>query len=189
MILIIDNFDSFTYNLYQYFEELNINCLVVRNNQISLSEIEKLNPEAIVISPGPGTPEESGISIDIVKEFSGKKPILGVCLGHQIIGQVFGAKVKRLKTVCHGKTSKIYHNSQGIYKEMNSPLNAVRYHSLIVEDIPECLEVTSKTDKGLVMGLQHKTLPVTGIQFHPESYMTENGKVMIQNFINTYVRN
>lgn len=189
MILIIDNYDSFTYNLYQYFEELGEKCLVVRNDKINIQEIENLNPKAIVISPGPGKPEESGISIDIVKEFAGKKPILGICLGHQIIGQVFGAKVNRLKNVCHGKSSKIYHNQENIYKNMKSPINVIRYHSLIVENIPECLEITSKTSNGLVMSLQHKDYPITGIQYHPESFMTENGKELIDNFLNVYVRN
>lgn len=188
MILIIDNYDSFTYNLFQYFQELGEKCLVIRNDKITTNEIKKLDPSAIVISPGPGKPEESGISINVVKEFAGKKPILGICLGHQIIGQVFGATVNRLKTVYHGKSSKIYHNKSKIYKKLKNPLSVIRYHSLIVENIPDCLEVTAKTDNGLVMSIQHKEYPITGIQYHPESFMTENGKEIINNFLNEYVR-
>ncbi|MFN8672249.1 MAG: aminodeoxychorismate/anthranilate synthase component II [Candidatus Sericytochromatia bacterium] len=184
MILIIDNYDSFTYNIYQYLEEMGENCQVIRNDEITLEEIEKLAPKAIVISPGPGNPDSSGISIKVVEAFYNKIPILGVCLGHQIIGQVFGGKVIRAKKAIHGKTSKIFHEQKGVYKGMTSPLNVVRYHSLIVEkeSLPDCLEITSETQDGIIMGLKHKKYPVEGIQFHPESVMTEQGKQMLKNF-------
>lgn len=185
MILIIDNYDSFTYNLYQYFEEMGEHCEVIRNDQITLEEIEKLNPKAIVISPGPGNPDSSGISLKVVEYFFDKKPILGICLGHQIIGQVFGGKVIRAKKPIHGKLSKIFHTQKGVYQNMITPINVVRYHSLIVEKntLPECLEITSETADGVIMGVKHKKYPVEGIQFHPESVMTEYGKQMLKNFV------
>ncbi len=186
MILLIDNYDSFTYNLYQYFEEFGKECKVIRNDQIDIPGIRKLNPEAIVISPGPGNPDKSGISLEVVKEFSGKIPILGICLGHQIIGQVFGGKVVRASRIVHGKTAKIYHGIKGIYHEMPNPFTGVRYHSLIVEknSLPDCLEITSETKDGIIMGLRHKEYKVEGIQFHPESIMTQDGKRLLNNFLN-----
>lgn len=189
MLLIIDNYDSFTYNLYQYFEELGAKCTVIRNDKITINEIKKLNPDAIIISPGPGNPDSSNISIDTVKEFAGKIPILGVCLGHQIIGQVFGGKVVHAPKIIHGKISDIFHKMNGIYNEMPNPFSGVRYHSLIVdrETLPECLEITSETKDGIIMGLRHKEYGIEGIQFHPESIMTMKGKKLLKNFLDMYV--
>lgn len=186
----IDNYDSFTYNLVQYFGELGAEVNVVRNDQISIAEIEKLNPEQLVISPGPCTPNEAGISVEAIKHFAGKKPILGVCLGHQSIGQAFGGKIIHAKEIMHGKTSMIYHANKGVFKGLNNPFEATRYHSLVIEQssLPACLEVTSwteNTDGSIdeIMGIQHKEYPVQGIQFHPESILTEHGHDMLKNFL------
>jgi len=189
MILLLDNYDSFTYNLYQYLGELGFVCKVVRNDQISISEIRELKPKMLLISPGPGNPDQSGISLTAVKELAGEIPILGICLGHQIIGQVFGGRVVRAKKPIHGKISKIFHNNQGIYADLPNPFSGVRYHSLIVEreSLPDCLEITSYTEDQVIMGVRHKTLPLEGIQFHPESILTAGGKTLLANFVKSYV--
>jgi anthranilate synthase component 2 len=183
MILLIDNYDSFTYNLYQYISELGFDCRVVRNDAIDVPGIRKLKPEAIVISPGPGTPEESGITLSVIRELAGKFPIFGVCLGHQAIGQAFGGKVVRLKTPMHGKVSEICHRGKGVFAGLKAPLMATRYHSLIVDrrSLPKCLEITAETRDGVIMGLRHKRYQVEGVQFHPESIMTEEGKGLLAN--------
>lgn len=185
MILIIDNYDSFTYNLVQYLAELGRKLVVYRNDKIQLSDIKKLKPTHIVISPGPGRPSEAGISENIIREFSSKMPILGVCLGHQCIGEVFGGKVVQAKKLMHGKTSMIYHNGKTIFKGMSNPFEATRYHSLIVErrTLPKSLEITAWTKDKEIMGLKHKTLPVWGVQFHPESILTKEGKTLLKNFV------
>lgn len=185
-ILVIDNFDSFTYNLAQYFGELGANLSVFRNNAISVDAIGELAPDGIVISPGPGTPDDSGITLSVIAAYSGVIPIFGVCLGHQAIGQAFGGKVVRAKELMHGKTSQIYHKGIGIFADLPSPLIATRYHSLVVEpeSLPQCLIVTANTRDGVIMGIQHKTLPVYGVQFHPESFLTVSGRPMLQNFLN-----
>ncbi len=185
MILMIDNYDSFTYNLVQYLGELGQRVLVYRNDALSIADIKKLNPEKIVISPGPGRPEDAGISCDVIREFSGKIPILGVCLGHQAIGYVFGAKIVGAKRLMHGKTSKIYHNKKDIFKGIANPFLATRYHSLLVEkkNLPDCLEITAYTVDDEIMGLKHKESPVWGVQFHPESILTKSGKQILDNFI------
>ncbi len=185
MLLIIDNYDSFTYNLVQYFGELGEKIEVYRNDAITLKEIEKKNPARIVISPGPCTPDEAGISMKVIEHFSGKKPILGVCLGHQCIGQVFGAKVVRAARLMHGKTSEIFHNSKEIFKGCANPFEAGRYHSLLLEpkSIPDCLEVTAKTDQNEIMAIRHKKFPIWGVQFHPESILTQEGKKLLKNFL------
>ncbi len=185
MILLIDNYDSFTYNLYQYMGIFTTDIKVVRNDKITIKEIEQLNPDKIVLSPGPKSPKEAGICLDTVKYFSGKKPILGICLGHQTIGEAFGATVSYAKTIFHGKQSVIEHDGTGIFEGINSPIKVARYHSLaIVEDtIPDCLKVTAKTEDGEIMAIEHKEYPVIGLQFHPESVYTEHGKKLIENFI------
>ena len=185
MILIIDNYDSFTYNLVQYLGELGQEPQVWRNDKISLEEIEELAPERIVISPGPCTPNEAGISIDVVNHFSGKLPILGVCLGHQSIGQAFGGLVVRAERLMHGKTSMIEHDGLSIYGGVPSPFEATRYHSLVVErsTLPDCLEISAETREGEIMGLRHKEYPVEGVQFHPESILTSEGKNILSNFL------
>jgi anthranilate synthase/aminodeoxychorismate synthase-like glutamine amidotransferase len=186
VILIIDNYDSFTFNLVQYFGELyKGELLVVRNDKISLDEIKKKNPVGIVISPGPCTPKEAGISVDTIKTFGPTVPILGVCLGHQAIGHAFGGNVIRAPELMHGKVSEIFHNGKNIYKGVPSPFIATRYHSLIIEKIscPDCLEITSNTKDGMIMGVRHKQYPIEGVQFHPESILTQHGKVLIKNFI------
>lgn len=185
-ILVIDNFDSFTYNLVQYFGELGTELKVFRNNAISLTEIRKHAPDGIVISPGPGTPDNSGITLSVISEFAGTFPLLGVCLGHQSIGQAFGGKIVRATELMHGKTSQIYHDGSGIFSDLPSPLTATRYHSLIVDPdtVPDCLRVTAHTQDDVIMGLEHKELPVFGVQFHPESFLTTSGKPMLQNFLN-----
>ncbi len=191
MLLLIDNYDSFTYNLSQYLSELKEDVMVVRNDKITIGEIEKLKPERIVISPGPSTPLQAGISNDVIRHFGGKLPILGVCLGHQCIGYVFGGKVDLAKSVMHGKSSLIHHNGKGVFLGMPNPFSAIRYHSLMVyrEGLPDCLEVTAWTEDGTIMGLKHKQYQVEGIQFHPESFMTENGMKLLENFIdNSKVR-
>jgi len=184
MIVVIDNYDSFTYNLVQYLGELGQEIQVFRNDQVTLEEIRELNPDHIVISPGPGTPDDGGISLDILREFGPTTPILGVCLGHQCIGQAYGGKVTRAPRLMHGKTSAVYHNDGGIFSGVPSPFNATRYHSLIVEEpIPDELEVTAFTSQGEVMGVRHKKYPTVGVQFHPESILTEHGKRILQNFL------
>jgi len=185
MILIIDNYDSFTYNLYQYIGEISPNLIVYRNDQISIEEIEKLNPERIIISPGPCTPREAGISIDVIKHFAGKIPILGVCLGHQAIGYAFGGRIIRSPEIMHGKTSLIYHDGKTIFKGLANPFEATRYHSLIIEkeSLPDCLTVTAWTSNGIIMGIRHKKFMIEGVQFHPESILTKVGKDLLKNFI------
>ena len=190
MILMIDNYDSFTYNLVQYFGELGAEMKVVRNDEITIDEIVALAPEKIVISPGPCTPNEAGISVATIKTFAGKIPLLGVCLGHQSIGQAFGGNVIRAPFVMHGKTSPIYHNNKGVFSGLKNPFQATRYHSLVIEkeSIPECLEVTAWTqdengNMAEIMGAKHKTLAVEGVQFHPESILTEHGHDMLRNFL------
>ncbi|EHK9005157.1 aminodeoxychorismate/anthranilate synthase component II [Vibrio vulnificus] len=190
MLLIIDNYDSFTYNLYQYFCELGAQVQVVRNDEIDLAGIAQLNPTHLVISPGPCTPNEAGISLAAIEHFAGKLPILGVCLGHQAIAQVFGAKVVRARQVMHGKTSTITHNGQSVFKGLNNPLTVTRYHSLVVENgsLPECFELTAWTthaDGSMdeIMGYQHKTLAIDAVQFHPESIKTEQGHQLLANFL------
>ena len=185
MILVLDNYDSFTYNLVQYFGELGADLRVVRNDQITVAEIEKLAPERIVVSPGPCTPHEAGISNDVIKTFGGQLPILGVCLGHQCIGEVYGGEVVRADRLMHGKTSPILHSGRGVFQDLPSPFEATRYHSLIVkrDTLPDVLEITAETAEGEIMGLQHKTLPVHGVQFHPESILTTEGKRLLGNFL------
>ncbi|MGG0657414.1 aminodeoxychorismate/anthranilate synthase component II [Rummeliibacillus pycnus] len=190
MILMIDNYDSFTYNLVQYFGELGEQLLVKRNDAITIEEIENLKPEIIVVSPGPCSPNEAGISLEVIEYFAGKIPILGVCLGHQAIAQVFGGKVIRAKSLMHGKTSPIHHDNKGVNIGLSNPYVATRYHSLIVkkDTLPDCLEITSWTEEGEIMGIRHKELAVEGVQFHPESIMTQDGKKLLKNFINTYCK-
>jgi len=185
MILIIDNYDSFTYNLYQYIAEFGVEVNVVRNDKITLEEIKDLSPNKIVISPGPCTPDKAGISNDVISAFGSTIPTLGVCLGHQCIGQSYGSVVGRAGEIMHGKTSLINHNGEGLFKGIPNPFKAIRYHSLMIykETLPDELEVTAWTDNGIVMGIRHKSYPVQGIQFHPESIMTEFGKEILSNFI------
>lgn len=185
MLLMIDNYDSFTYNLYQYLSELGAEVVTVRNDKITLEEIEEMAPEGIIISPGPCTPREAGISKDVIRHFGPRLPTLGVCLGHQCVGEVYGAKVDRAGEIRHGKTSMVHHQGQGVLKGLPDPFGAIRYHSLVVypETVPDCLEVTAWTDNGLVMGLRHKEHPVEGVQFHPESIMTPVGKDLLRNFL------
>jgi para-aminobenzoate synthetase component II len=185
MLLLIDNYDSFTYNLYQYLSELGAEVKVARNDKITLEEIERLKPERIMISPGPGTPLDAGISNLVIRHFSGRLPILGVCLGHQCIGHVFGGKVTNAGEIRHGKTSLIYHDGKGVFSGLSSPLTAVRYHSLAVkeEGLPDCLEISAHTENGIIMGLRHKEYAIEGVQFHPESIMTKGGKELLKNFL------
>jgi anthranilate synthase/aminodeoxychorismate synthase-like glutamine amidotransferase len=185
MILVLDNYDSFTYNLVQYFGELGADLHVVRNNQITVAEIEKLSPDRIVVSPGPCTPHEAGISSEVIKTFGERLPILGVCLGHQCIGEVYGGEVVRADRLMHGKTSPILHTGKGVFQNLPSPFEATRYHSLIVkrETLPDVLEITAETAEGEIMGLQHKALPVHGVQFHPESILTTEGQHLLRNFL------
>jgi anthranilate synthase/aminodeoxychorismate synthase-like glutamine amidotransferase len=186
MLLLIDNYDSFTYNLYQYLSELGEEVKVARNDKITLEEIEKLKPERIVISPGPGRPEDAGISNEVILRFGGRVPILGVCLGHQCIGQVYGGKVGHAGEIKHGKTSLIQHDEKGVFKGIKNPFPAVRYHSLAVqrEKLPDCLDITAVTDNKIIMGLRHRKFVVEGVQFHPESIMTNVGKDILKNFLN-----
>ena len=185
MLLMIDNYDSFTYNLVQYFGELDQEVVVHRNDEITLEKIAQLNPDQIVISPGPCTPNEAGISVPLIKQFAGKIPILGVCLGHQAIGQAFGGKIVHAKQIMHGKTSAIQHDARGLFHSLPNPFQATRYHSLVIEreSLPKCLDVTAWTDDGEIMGVKHKTLPVEGVQFHPESILTESGHALLANFL------
>lgn len=188
MILMIDNYDSFTYNLVQYLGEMGEELVVKRNDEISIAEIEQLAPKMLVISPGPCTPDDAGESLAIIGHFAGKLPILGVCLGHQAIAQVFGGHVIRAERLMHGKTSPVFHSGIGLHAKNANPFNATRYHSLIVEksSLPDCLEVTSWTAEGEIMGLRHKEFPIEGVQYHPESIMTEDGKQLLREFINLY---
>lgn len=188
MILMIDNYDSFTYNLVQYFGEFGYELAVKRNDAITIEEIEQLRPMMIVISPGPCTPDEAGESLRIIKHFAGKIPLLGVCLGHQAIAQVFGGDVVRAERLMHGKTSPVQHKEIGLHANNNNPFLATRYHSLIVEPttLPDCLEVTAWTAEGEIMGLRHRDFALEGVQYHPESIMTEDGKLLLKTFIETY---
>ena len=185
MILLIDNYDSFTYNLYQYLSELGADVHVVRNDQVSLEEIDALKPERIVLSPGPCTPREAGISNDVVRHFGPKLPTLGVCLGHQCIGDAYGATVGYAGEIMHGKTSLVHHDGKGVFRGLPNPLEGIRYHSLAVyrDTLPPELEVTAWTDSGVVMGLRHSEYPIEGIQFHPESIMTQSGKELLRTFL------
>ncbi|BFM17809.1 aminodeoxychorismate/anthranilate synthase component II [Maricurvus nonylphenolicus] len=190
MILMIDNYDSFTYNVVQYLAELKADVKVVRNDEITIEEIEALAPEKIVISPGPCTPNEAGVSLATIERFAGEIPILGICLGHQSIGQAFGGKIIRARQVMHGKISPMYHNDQGVFKGLGNPFDATRYHSLVIEkdSLPDCLEITAwtQTEDGQVdeiMGVRHKTLDVEGVQFHPESILSQHGHDLLDNFL------
>jgi anthranilate synthase component II len=185
MLLMIDNYDSFTYNLVQYFGELGEEVAVHRNDEITLADIARLQPARIVVSPGPCTPNEAGVSVPLIKEFAGKIPILGVCLGHQSIGQAFGGKIVHARQLMHGKTSPIQHEGAGVFRGLPRPFAATRYHSLVIErsSLPDCLAVTAWTDDGEIMGVRHKTLAVEGVQFHPESILTEHGHQMLKNFL------
>jgi anthranilate synthase component 2 len=185
MLLMIDNYDSFTYNIVQYFGELGETVRTVRNDEITLEQIADMNPDRICISPGPKSPKDAGVSVDVLREFAGKKPILGVCLGHQAIGEAFGGKVIRAKQVMHGKTSKIAHTGDGVFKGLPSPFTVIRYHSLAIEraSLPSCLEVTAWTDDGEIMGVRHKQFDIEGVQFHPESILSEHGHAMLKNFL------
>jgi anthranilate synthase/aminodeoxychorismate synthase-like glutamine amidotransferase len=185
MLLLIDNYDSFTYNLYQYLSELGEEVMVARNDKLSLEEIARLSPERIVISPGPGTPEQAGISNQVIRHFGPRIPILGVCLGHQCIGYTYGARVDRAGEIKHGKSSLIHHDGKGVFRGLPNPFPAIRYHSLAVmrDGLPSSLEVSAWTENGLIMGLRHRQFPVEGVQFHPESIMTEVGKDLLKNFI------
>jgi anthranilate synthase/aminodeoxychorismate synthase-like glutamine amidotransferase len=185
MILLIDNYDSFTYNLVQYLGELGARCKVYRNDQIDLSELERLEPKKMVISPGPCTPKEAGISEKAILRIAGKIPILGVCLGHQCIGSAFGGKIIRADRLMHGKSSLIYHDGDTIYKGLPNPFQAIRYHSLLIEreSLPDCLEMTAETKEGEIMGVRHKIFAIEGVQFHPESIMTQGGKILLKNFL------
>jgi anthranilate synthase component 2 len=185
MLLMIDNYDSFTYNLVQYFGELGADVRVFRNDQITVAEIEKLKPDHIVVSPGPCTPTEAGVSVETIQKLAGKIPILGVCLGHQSIGQAFGGKIVRARQLMHGKTSMIHHKEQGVFHGLPTPFEATRYHSLVIEreSCPSVLEITAWTEDGEIMGVRHKSLAVEGVQFHPESILTQHGHAMLANFL------
>lgn len=185
MLLMIDNYDSFTYNLVQYLGELGEDVRVFRNDEITLDEIARLAPERIVISPGPCTPREAGVSVPVIREFAGRIPILGVCLGHQSIGEAFGGRIVHARQLMHGKTSPVHHRGQGVFRGLPNPMTATRYHSLVIEQAskPEVLEVTAWTDDGEIMGVRHRDLPVEGVQFHPESILTEAGHELLRNFL------
>jgi para-aminobenzoate synthetase component II len=185
MILMIDNYDSFTYNLVQYLGELGADVRVYRNDQITVAEIERLAPAKIVISPGPCTPTEAGISCEVIRQFAGRVPLLGVCLGHQCIGEVFGGEIVRAPALFHGKTSMIYHDGKTIFRSLPRPFEATRYHSLVIrrETLPDCLELSAETDDGVIMGVRHRELLVEGVQFHPESILTREGKQLLANFL------
>ncbi|WP_423408695.1 aminodeoxychorismate/anthranilate synthase component II [Heyndrickxia sp. MSNUG] len=188
MILMIDNYDSFTYNLVQYLGEMGEELKVIRNDQTSIKGIEELNPQFLMISPGPCSPNEAGISLEAIENFAGKTPIFGVCLGHQSIAQVFGGDVVRAERLMHGKTSMVHHDGKTIFAGLENPFPAARYHSLIVkkDSLPDCLEVSAWTEEGEIMAIRHKTLPVEGVQFHPESILTTSGKQLLRNFISIY---
>ena len=185
MLLLIDNYDSFTYNLFQYLSELGEDVLVVRNDKVTLQDIERMKPQRIIISPGPSTPLHAGISNDVVRHFGSRLPILGVCLGHQCIAYSYGGVISRAPVIMHGKLSMIYHNKMGVFAGLPSPFSAIRYHSLAVcrDGLPDCLEVTAWTDDGTIMGLRHQRHPVEGVQFHPESFMTQHGKDILRDFL------
>jgi anthranilate synthase component 2 len=185
MLLMIDNYDSFTYNLVQYLGELGEDVRVFRNDEITLEEVGRLNPAKIVISPGPCTPNEAGVSVPLIRGFAGRIPILGVCLGHQSIGQAYGGSIVHARTLMHGKTSLIRHDGKGVFRGLPNPFTATRYHSLVIarESLPECLEVTAWTDDGEIMAVRHRSLPVEGVQFHPESILTEHGHDLLANFL------
>jgi len=185
MILIIDNYDSFTYNLYQYVGEMNNKIFVIRNDEVSVKDIEKLNPEKIILSPGPGRPENAGICVDVIKSLGDKIPILGICLGHQAIGYAYGAKIVKANKIMHGKTSLVFHKGEEIFKDIKNPIVAMRYHSLVIDrqTLPRDLEITAYTEEGVIMGVRHKMYPVYGLQFHPESILTEQGKEILRNFL------
>jgi anthranilate synthase/aminodeoxychorismate synthase-like glutamine amidotransferase len=185
MILMIDNFDSFTYNLVQYLGEMGEELVVKRNDEISLEDIAQMQPDQIIVSPGPCSPNEAGISVSTIQEFAGKIPILGVCLGHQSIGQAFGGNVIRADRLMHGKTSPVFHDNKTIFQDMPEPFAATRYHSLLIErsSLPDCLEISAETEEGEIMGVRHKELKVEGVQFHPESILTEDGKKLLRNFV------
>lgn len=192
MILMIDNYDSFTYNIVQYLAELKVDVKVYRNDELTLADIERLSPEKIVISPGPCTPNEAGVSVDTIKNFAGKIPILGICLGHQSIGQAFGGQIVRAKQVMHGKTSMMHHSDRGVFKGLSNPFQATRYHSLVIEQttLPECLDMTAWTENvdgslDEIMGVRHKDMSVEGVQFHPESILTQHGHDLLSNFLNS----
>lgn len=184
-ILLIDNYDSFVYNLYQYLGELGTDVVVFRNDALTLEDIEKIRPDRIVISPGPKRPETAGISVEVVKKFSAMIPILGVCLGHQAIAYAFGGKIIQARRIVHGKTSQIYHDGKGVFRDIPYPFVATRYHSLAVDEntLPECLIITARSEDGEIMGIRHKTYPTEGVQFHPESILTKEGKKLLKNFI------
>jgi anthranilate synthase component 2 len=185
MLLLIDNYDSFTYNLFQYLSELGETVVVVRNDKTTLEEVEGMKPQRIVISPGPSTPLQAGISNEVIRYFGSRLPILGVCLGHQCIGYSYGASVGQAKVIMHGKSSLIHHSNQGVLADLPNPFSAIRYHSLVVyrDGLPDCLEVTAWADDGTIMGLRHRQYPVEGVQFHPESFMTQGGKDILRNFL------
>lgn len=190
MLLMIDNYDSFTYNVVQYLGELKADVKVIRNDELTIDEIEKINPERLIVSPGPCTPNEAGVSVEAINYFAGKIPILGICLGHQSIGQAMGAKIIRAHHVMHGKTSMMYHHGQGVFKNLKVPFEATRYHSLVIDknSLPDCLEITAwtETEDGEldeIMGIRHKTLAIEGVQFHPESILTEHGHDLLRNFL------
>lgn len=189
MLVMIDNYDSFTYNLVQYLGELGEEVKTFRNDEIAIEEIEALKPSRIMVSPGPCTPNEAGISLAVIEHFKGKLPLMGVCLGHQSIGQAFGGKVIRAKEIMHGKTSSLKHSDVGVFKGLENPFTVTRYHSLVVEreSLPDCLEVTAWTDDGEIMGLRHKELAIEGVQFHPESILTEHGHALLKNFLDTTI--
>ncbi|MFH1647272.1 MAG: aminodeoxychorismate/anthranilate synthase component II [Chloroflexota bacterium] len=190
MLLLIDNYDSFTYNLFQYLSELGQEVSVVRNDKITPGEIERMAPERVVISPGPGTPQQAGISNDVIKRFATRLPILGVCLGHQCLGYAYGGTVTHAGELKHGKTSSVHHDGKGVFAGLPNPFTAVRYHSLAVlrKGLPDCLEVTAWTDNGIIMGLRHRVYPVEGVQFHPESIMTTVGKDLLKNFLELTIK-
>jgi anthranilate synthase/aminodeoxychorismate synthase-like glutamine amidotransferase len=185
MLLLIDNYDSFTYNLFQYLAELGEKVNVVRNDKITIAEIERMGPEGIVISPGPSTPDHAGLSLEIIKHFGPTLPLLGVCLGHQCLGQAYGGVIERAGKIMHGKSSLIYHDGRGLFTGLTSPFAAIRYHSLAVrrDGLPDCLEISAWTDDGTIMGLRHRQYAVEGVQFHPESFMTGPGKDLLHNFL------
>ena len=182
-VLVVDNYDSFVYNLVQYLGELGAEPVVERSDAFTLAEVEAMDPDAILISPGPGRPEDAGLSNELIRTYAGRVPIFGVCLGHQCIGQVFGGRVVRAPEIMHGKTSLIHHDATGVFTGLPEPLEATRYHSLVVTDIPDVLEVTARTDDGIVMGLRHRRFDVEGVQFHPESILTASGHDLLRNFL------
>ncbi|KPN70703.1 aminodeoxychorismate/anthranilate synthase component II [Neisseria sp. 83E34] len=188
MLLMIDNYDSFTYNIVQYFGELGQEVLVRRNDDISMEEIESLSPQYLIIGPGPCSPKEAGISVAAMQHFAGKLPIMGICLGHQTIGEAFGGNIVRAQTLMHGKVSPVKHLGQGMFRNLPNPVTCTRYHSLVIDraTLPDCLEITAWTDDGEIMGVRHKTLPIEGVQFHPEGLLTEHGHDMLNNFLEAF---